>query len=176
MRILRILQILLVACAAAFAIAAPASAETFPALTGRVVDEADILDPATRSALAAILAGLEEKTSDQIVVATVPSLQGDSIEVYANRLANRWGLGQKDKNNGVLLLVAPSERKVRIEVGYGLGSTLTDGVAKYIIDQAILPRFRSGDMTGGVTAGITDIVAVLSGDAESWKQRAAAAQ
>ncbi|HEY1585317.1 MAG TPA: TPM domain-containing protein [Polyangia bacterium] len=176
MRILRPLQVLLVALVAAFAVAAPAAAETFPALTGRVVDEANILDPATRSATGTLLAGLEQKTTHQVVVATVPSLQGDSIEVYANRLFREWQLGQKTRHNGVLLLVAPTERKVRIEVGYGLEGTLTNAVAKYIIDQAIVPRFRSGDVAGGVTAGVTDIVAVLSGDAEQWKQRAAGAR
>jgi uncharacterized protein len=173
MRVLRKIQILLFALFAALAVAAPATAETFPTLTGRVVDAADILDQPTRSAIAAMLTTLEEKTTDQLVVATVTSLQGESIEVYANRLANRWALGQKDKNNGVLVLVAPTERKVRIEVGYGLEVTLTNAVAKYIIDQSMLPRFRAGDMAGGVANGVGDIVSVLIGDAEEWKRRAA---
>ena len=176
MRMLRHLHILLVALVAALAIAAPAAAATFPALTGRVVDEANILDPATRSAAVTLLASLEQRTTDQVVVATVPSLEGNSIEVYANRLFNQWRLGRKERNNGVLLLVAPTERKVRIEVGHGLGRTLTDAVAKDIIERAIVPRFRTGDMAGGVTAGVADIVAVLSGDAETWKQRAAGVQ
>jgi uncharacterized protein len=172
MRALRTIRVLLLALAAALAVAAPASAETFPTLTGRVVDAADILDQPTRSAIAAMLATLEEKTTDQVVVATVTSLQGQSIEVYANRLANRWALGHKDKNNGVLLLVAPSERKVRIEVGYGLESTLTNAIAHEIIERSIVPRFRAGDMAGGVANGVGDIVAVLSGGAKAWKLRA----
>jgi uncharacterized protein len=176
MRILRNVQILLVALFAALAVAAPAAAETFPSLTGRVVDAADILDLPTRSAIAAMLTTLEEKTTDQFVVATVTSLQGQSIEVYANRLANRWAIGQKDKNNGVLLLVAPTERKVRIEVSYGLESTLTNSIAQEIIDQTIVPRFRAGDMAGGVANGVGDIVNVLIGGVEAWKQRAARQQ
>jgi len=176
MRTLRKMQILLFALFAAFAVAAPASAETYPTLTGRMVDAADILDMPTRSAIATMLATLEEKTTDQFVVATVTSLQGQSIEVYANRLANRWALGQKDKNNGVLLLVAPNERKVRIEVGYGLESTLTNAIAQEIIDQTMLPRFRTGDMAGGVANGVGDIVALLTGGIAAWKQRAARPQ
>ena len=161
MRTLRTVRIFVFTLLAAFAVAASATAETYPTLTGRVVDAADILDRPTRSAIAAMLTTLEEKTTDQFVVATVTSLQGQSIEVYANRLANRWALGQKDRNNGVLLLVAPSERKVRIEVGYGLERTLTNQIAQEIIDQTIVPRFRVGD-----------IVAVLTGGLEAWKQRA----
>jgi uncharacterized protein len=176
MRILRTIQMLVFALVTALAVAAPAAAETFPTLTGRVVDAADILDPPTRSAIASLLTTLEEKTTDQFVVATVNSLQGQSIEVYANRLANRWEIGQKDKNNGVLLLVAPTERKVRIEVGYGLESTLTNAIAQEIIDQTIVPRFRAGDMAGGVASGVGDIVTVLTGGAEAWKQRAARSQ
>jgi uncharacterized protein len=176
MHTLRKIQILLFALFTAFAVAAPAAAETFPTLTGRVVDAADILDPPTRSAIATLLTTLEQKTTDQFVVATVTSLQGESIEVYANRLHNRWALGQKDKNNGVLLLVAPTERKVRIEVGYGLESTLTNAIAQEIIDQTIVPRFRAGDMAGGVVSGVGDIVTVLTGGAAAWKQRAATAR
>lgn len=173
MHMLRAIHILLFALLAAFAIAAPAAAETFPSLTGRVVDAADILDPRTRSAIATMLTTLEEKTTDQFVVATVTSLQGQSIEVYANRLANRWAIGQKDRNNGVLLLVAPSERKVRIEVGHGLENTLTNAIAQEIIDHTIVPRLHAGDIAGGVAHGVGDIVAVLTGGAEAWKQRAA---
>jgi uncharacterized protein len=171
MHTLRKIQVLLFALLTAFALAAPAAAETFPTLTGRVVD-ADILDPPTRSAIAGMLTTLEQKTTDQFVVATVTSLQGQSIEVYAKRLANRWKLGQKDKNNGVLLLVAPSEREVCMHVGYGLESTLTKRIAQEIIDQTIVPRFRAGDMAGGVANGVGDIVTVLTGGAAAWKQHA----
>jgi uncharacterized protein len=153
---------LVIACAAAFSMIAPAAAENFPTLSGRVVDQANILDQATRSSLDALLANLEAKTTDQVVVATVTSLDGDSIEVYASRLFNRWGLGRNDKNNGVLLLVAPTERKVRIEVGRGLESRLTDAAAKRIIDNSLVPHFRAGDMAAGVILGARDIVATLS--------------
>ncbi len=162
MRMLRNIRAFVVALVAAFAIVAPAAAETFPALSGRVVDAANILDQETRSSLDALLANLEAKTTDQVVVATVPSLRGHSIEAYATVLFNRWGLGQKDKNNGVLLLVAPTERKVRIEVGRGLEGRLTDATAKRIIDDSMVPHFRTGDMAAGVTLGVRDIVATLS--------------
>ena len=176
MRILRTIQALLAVVLTAFVVAAPVAAETYPTLTGRVVDAADILDQPIRSAIATMLTTLEQKTTNQFVVATVTSLQGQSIEVYANRLANRWALGQKSKNNGVLLLVAPTERKVRIEVGYGLESTLTNAIAQEIIDQTIVPRFRAGDMAGGVANGVGDIVALLTGGIAAWKQRAARPQ
>ena len=176
MHTLRKIKILLLVLLTALALTAPAAAETFPTLTGRVVDAADILDLPTRSAIATMLTTLEEKTTDQFVVATVTSLQGQSIEVYANRLFKRWELGQKDKNNGVLLLVAPTERKVRIEVGYGLESTLTNAIAQAIIDESLVPRFRAGDMAGGVASGVGHIVSVLTGGAAAWKQRPAPAR
>jgi uncharacterized protein len=162
----------LVACLICGA-SALAQTMTFPALTGRVVDEAGILDAGTRSALTANLAGLESKTTDQLVVATVRSLQGTSVEDYGNRLFRAWTLGQSGKNNGVLLLVAPNERKVRIEVGYGLEGTLPDAVSKLIIENGILPRFRANDFAGGITRGVDDVIQVLTGDAAEWKQRAA---
>ena len=151
----------------------PAFALDFPALTGRVVDEAGILDPAARAALTEKLAALEAKTTDQLVVVTLKSLQGTSIEDFGVQLGRRWQIGQKDKNNGVLLIVVPSERRVRIEVGYGLEGTLTDAVSRLIIENAILPRFRVNDFPGGIARGVDDIISVLTGDAEEWKQRAA---
>jgi uncharacterized protein len=162
-----------VALVAAVALALPAAAQTFPALSGRVVDAAGILDLATRASLAERLATLDAETTDQVVIATVPSLDGLTVETYANRLFRAWRLGRKDKNNGVLLLVAPGERKVRIEVGYGLEGTLTDAVAKLIIADAILPRFKAGDMPGGIVRGVDGLVAVLGGDAADWQRRAA---
>jgi uncharacterized protein len=153
--------------------ALPALALTFPALTGRVVDEANILDPAQRAALTQKLADLEAKSTDQVVVVTLKSLQGTSIEDYGYQLGRHWQIGQKDKNNGVLLIVAPNERKVRIDVGYGLEGTLTDLVANFIIQNSILPRFRANDYPGGITRGVDDIIQVLTGDAEEWKLRAA---
>jgi len=154
-------------------VALPALALTFPTLTGRVVDEANILDAAQRAALTQKLADLEAKSTDQVVVVTLKSLQGTSIEDYGYQLGRHWQIGQKDKNNGVLLIVAPNERKVRIEVGYGLEGTLTDLVSNFIIQNSILPRFRANDYPGGITRGVDDIIQVLTGDAEEWKQRAA---
>jgi uncharacterized protein len=150
-----------------------AAALEFPTLSGRVVDEANILDPATRAALNDKLATLETKTTDQLVVVTLKSLQGTSIEDYGVELGRRWRIGQKDKNNGVVLIVAPNERKVRIEVGYGLEGTLTDAVSRLIIENAIIPRFRANDFPGGINRGVDDIVSVLTGDAAEWQQRAA---
>jgi len=151
----------------------PAFALDFPTLTGRVVDEANVLDAAARSELTDKLAALEAKTSDQLVVVTLKSLQGTSIEDFGVQLGRRWQIGQKDKNNGVLLIVVPSERQVRIEVGYGLEGALTDAVSRLIIENAIVPRFRAGDFPGGINRGVDDIISVLTGDAEEWKQRAA---
>jgi uncharacterized protein len=157
----------------AFLFAAAAFALTFPSLTGRIVDEAGILDTGSRTALEQKLAGLESKSTTQLVVVTLKSLQGTSIEDYGYQLGRAWQIGQKGKNNGALLIVAPNERKVRIEVGYGLEGSLTDAVTKLIIENAILPRFRTSDFAGGVTRGVDDIIAVLTGHAEEFKQRAA---
>src|SRR5205823_14494773 len=157
----------------AFFLVLSAAALDFPALSGRVVDEANILDQTTRAALNQKLTDLETKTTDQLVVVTLRSLQGTSIEDFGVQLGRRWQIGQKGTNNGVLLIVAPSERKVRIEVGYGLEGTLTDAITRLIIENAILPRFRANDFPGGITRGADDIISVLTGDAEEWKQRAA---
>ena len=155
---------------------APACAQTFPQLSGRVVDEAQILDASTRAALTQKLADLEAKTTDQLVVVTVRSLQGLAIEDFGVRLGRQWQIGQKDKNNGVLLIVAPTDRKVRIEVGYGLEGVLPDAVASFIIQQSILPRFRANDFAGGIVRGVDDVFSALTGDAAEWKARAARAQ
>jgi uncharacterized protein len=154
-------------------IAVPATSE-FPALSGRVVDDAGVLDAATRESLRAKLAAFEAKTTHQLVVATVKSLNGNSVEEYANRLFRRWQLGQRGKNNGVLLLHAPAERKIRIEVGYGLEGTLTDAMTKFITQNAIAPRFKANDFGGGLTRGVDDIIKVLDGGAEEFKQQVAA--
>ncbi|MBI3703068.1 MAG: TPM domain-containing protein [Rhizobiales bacterium] len=144
-----------------------------PALTGRVVDQANIIAADTRDALTGKLADLEAKSGIQLVVATVASLEGQEIEPYANQLFRSWKLGEKTKNNGVLLLVAPNQRKVRIEVGYGLEGTLTDALSKVIIVNAIAPRFKEGDFGGGIARGVDDIVTVLTTDASEWQQRPA---
>src|SRR5258705_13834608 len=146
-------------------------AANFPALTGRIVDQANVIPAATRNALEAKLAELEAKSGIQLVVATVSSLDGQEIEPYANELFRTWKLGEKAKNNGALLLIAPNERRVRIEVGYGLEGTLTDALSKIIIANAIAPRFKVGDFDGGVSRGVDDIIAVLTTDAAEWQQR-----
>ena len=141
------------------------SSLTFPPLTGRVVDEAGLLSPADRASLTMSLADLEAKTTDQLVVVTLKSLQGTTIEDYGYQLGRHWGIGQKDKDSGALLIVAPIERKVRIEVGYGLEGTLTDAATKLIIENAILPAFRTGNFAGGIKSGTNLIIQLLRGDA-----------
>jgi uncharacterized protein len=153
--------------------AASASALDFPPLTGRVVDQAGILNADIRGDLADKSKDLEEKSGIQLVVATVTSLQGSDIETYANELFRTWKLGQAQKNNGVLLLVAPNEHKVRIEVGYGLEGTLTDAVASVIISSAIVPRFKTGDFPGGIERGVGGILDVLGGDTADWQPQPA---
>ena len=154
------------------AFATSAFALTFPALTGRVVDEAGILDPAAKAALEQKLADFETKTTGQLVVVTLKSLQGTSIEDYGYQLGRHWQIGQKGKNSGAILIVAPNERKVRIEVGYGLEGTLTDAVSKLIIENSIIPRLRANDFAGGIGRGVDDIIQAASTDSEEWKARA----
>lgn len=145
-------------------------AANFPALTGRIVDQANVIPAETRAAIEPKLADLEAKSGIQLVVATVSSLDGEEIEPYANELFRTWKLGEKTKNNGVLLLVAPKEHRVRIEVGYGLEGTLTDALSKIIITNAILPRLKTGDFGGGVSRGVDDIITVLTTDSSEWQQ------
>ena len=147
------------------------AAASFPPLTGRVVDQANILSPVTVADLERKLADLEQKSRIQLVVATVPSLDGVEIEPYANGLFRAWKLGDAKDNNGALLLVAPKERRVRIEVGYGLEGTLTDAVSSIIISNAIAPRFKAGDFNGGVTRGVDDIITALTTDSAEWKPK-----
>jgi uncharacterized protein len=136
----------------------------FPKLTGRVVDAANILSVATRSRIDALSADHEHWTGEQVVVVTIKSLQGYSIEDFGYQLGRYWGIGQALRNNGVLLIVAPHERKVRIEVGYGLEATLTDAQSRLIIEQSILPAFRRGDFDSGVLDGFDAILRVLGGN------------
>jgi uncharacterized protein len=142
---------------------------TLPALTGRVVDEAHVLSPVTKASLEGKLADLEAKSTIQLVVATVSSLDGQDIESYANALFRQWKLGQAGKNNGVLFVIAPHEHKMRIEVGYGLEGVLTDATSSLIIANAAAPRFKAGDYDGGVTRAVEDIVTALTTDASDWK-------
>ena len=156
--------------------ALPALADpTFPPLTGRVVDQAQVLSPDAERELTDKLENLETATGRQLVVATVPSLQGYPIEDYGYRLGRTWGIGQKDKDDGVILLVAPNERKVRIEVGYGLEPVLTDALSSVIIQSVILPKFRDGDLPGGIVAGTDALVEQLGLPADQAKARVAEA-
>ena len=141
-----------------------ASEPKFPPLTGRVVDDAGVLDTWTQSELTDMLAAHEGATGEQVVVVTLDSLQGYTIEDYGYQLGRHWGIGQKGKNNGVLLIVAPKEHKVRIEVGYGLEGTLTDAISRTIIENYILPSFKRGDFNAGVLAGTTSMLQVLGGN------------
>jgi uncharacterized protein len=148
--------------------AAWAAEPNYPALTGRVVDEAGVLSASTRSGLAEMLAQHERASSgQQVVVVTLKSLQGLSIEDFGYQLGRHWGIGKKDKNTGALLIVAPNEHKVRIEVGYGLEGTLTDALSRTIIERDIVPAFKRGDLNGGVLAGTAAILRVLGGDASA---------
>jgi uncharacterized protein len=147
-----------------------ALAQTFPALTGRVVDAARILKPEDVAALDAKLKTFEDQTSAQVVVATVPDLEGHAVEDYANRLFRQWKLGDQKANSGVLLLVAPKERKVRIEVGYGLEGTLTDALSSVVVTSAIVPKFKTGDFAGGIIAGTDGILGILNGDGADWQR------
>jgi uncharacterized protein len=146
---------------------AQAAGLSFPPLTGRVVDQAGILSPGAEQTLSAELEAHERSTSQQVVVATIASLEGSDIAEYGVELGRAWGIGQKDKNTGVILLVAPNERAVRIEVGYGLEGTLTDATSRLIIENAILPQFRAGNMEAGILAGARSILGVLRGDPDA---------
>lgn len=153
-----------------------ASAQTFPPLTGRVVDAAHILPADVAARLDQKLAALEQQSQRQVVVATLPDLQGYEISDYGYRLGRAWGIGDKQRNDGALLIVAPKERKVRIEVGYGLEPVLTDGLSTIIIQQQILPRFKAGDMPGGIEAGTDAIIRQLQLPPEEAQKIAAQAQ
>jgi len=135
---------------------------SLPALTGRVVDDADLLTPEAEQTLTRRLAALEQLNSDQFVVVTVKSLGGETIEDFSQRLGNVWGIGQKTLNKGVLLVVAPTEHKVRIAVGYGLESVLTNALCQSIIDQKIIPHFKNGEMQLGILAGADAILQHLT--------------
>lgn len=147
----------------------------FPQLTGRVVDDAHILSDATRQELTARLAALEAKTSRQLVVVTLPTLQGYEISDYGYRLGRAWGIGQARLNNGALFIIAPNEHRTRIEVGYGLEPILTDAMSSFIIQTRVLPAFRKGDFNAGVVAGTDALITQLSLDTSTAEKRAAAA-
>ena len=162
-------------------IGSPAFAQEFPKLTGRVVDQANLLNPAQEAALTAKLEGLETRTNRQLVVATLNSLEGYEISDYGYRLGRQWALGQdgkgeSEKDNGAILIIAPNERKMRIEVGYGLEPVLTDGLSSSIVRNDITPAFKAGDFPGGINAGVDRIVTQLELPADEALKVAAAAK
>ena len=168
---LRVVFALALAAVAALLPPPARAAANFPALSGRVVDQAQVLSAGERAALDGKLADLESKSGIQLVVATVASLDGEEIEPYANALFRAWKLGEANKNNGVLFLIAPKEHRVRIEVGYGLEGTLTDATSSLIIANAVAPRFKAGDYDGGVARGVDDIITVLTTDSADWQKK-----
>ncbi len=151
------------------------AAPTFPALTGRVVDDAHVLSPQIQADLTQRLAVLEQQTSRQLIVVTLPSLQGYDIADYGYQLGRAWGVGQKGLNNGTLFIVAPTEHKVRIEVGYGMEGVLTDAMTNVILQRAVTPKFRAGDINGGVWEGTQALIQQMSLDPSTAEQRAAQA-
>ncbi len=133
----------------------------FPVLTGRIVDQARLLSQSDKATLTTTLASHEQRTGNQIVIVTLSSLEGHDIADYGYQLGRHWGIGKADRNNRALLIIAPNERKVRIEVGYGLEGTLTDARSHQIIQQQILPQFKSGDFPSGIRQGATAIIATI---------------
>lgn len=158
--------------------AVAARAQDVPYLMGRVNDYADILSSRTISELNSELKYFEDSTSNQVVVLTINNLGGANLEEYSVKVAETWKLGQKGKDNGVLLLVVKDDRKIRIEVGYGLEGTLTDALCSVIIQREILPKFRNGDYNSGVKAGVASILGAINGTftaergtANTWNSR-----
>ena len=171
----RFLAVLLLALVA---LAAPASAQTFPPLTGRVVDQADLLRPEQEIDISSKSAALEAQTRRQFVVATVKSLEGYEISDYAYRLGRAWGIGQKQEDDGVILLVAPNERKVWITTGYGAGAFLTDAMSGVIVREKIIPEFKKNppDYGAGITAGAEAIIQQMELPADQAQANIAKAQ
>lgn len=152
-----------------------AGAQEFPALTGRVVDAANILSPAQEISLDAKLTRLEQQSQHQLVIVTIADLKGYDIADYGFRLGDHWGIGDKGRDDGALLIVAPNERKLRIEVGYGLEGVLTDALSGRIIRNTIVPHFKQGDYPGGIAAGTDELVRILMLPPEEAKKLAAQA-
>lgn len=175
MPLIRSLGALLLALLAAL-LPALGHAQTFPPLTGRVVDAAHVLPADVAARLDQKLAALETQSQRQLVVVTLQDLQGYEISDYGYRLGRAWGIGDKQRNDGALLIVAPKERKVRIEVGYGLEPVLTDGLSTIIIQQQVLPQFKAGDMPGGIEAGVDAIIHQLQLPPEEARKIAAQAR
>jgi len=161
----------------ALAISLPAeAAPTFPALTGRVVDQADVIPAQVENELSARLEGLEASTSRQLVIVTIASLQGYEIEDYGYQLGRAWGIGEARKDTGILFIVAPNERRVRIEVGYGLQPVLTDALSNAILREEVLPSLRDGETAAGIVAGADALIEQLSLPADEALARARAVE
>ena len=157
----RLWPVLFIALLASFAAFA---APQFPELTGRVVDNGEFLSPAAEQRISQQLQAHEQATTNQVVVVTLPDLQGYAIEDFGYQLGRHWGIGQKGEDNGVLLIVAREERKMRIEVGYGLEGTLTDAISSNIVNTVITPAFKQGQFEAGISQGVTAIIAALGGE------------
>ena len=155
-----LLTLLLLLPVAAWAQSSP----EFPELSGRVVDRADMLSPEVEARLTQMLEAHEDASTEQVVVVTLPDLQGYPIEDFGYQLGRHWGIGQEDEDNGALLIVAEEERAIRIEVGYGLEGRLTDAQSAVIINQAISPAFRQGDFQAGIVNGAAAMIQVLGGE------------
>ena len=162
------------------ALALPAQAQDFPPRPdGPIHDGSDLIPPAEEAAMDARLREFNARTGNAVIVATVPSLGGESVERYSTKLFETWGIGGAERDAGVLLLVAPNERQMRIEVGYGLHPYITDILSGRIIRNDITPHFKAGDMAGGIEAGVDAIVAQLElapEDAKAIAEAAAAAE
>jgi uncharacterized protein len=168
LRLRAIVLLLAAVFAASFSVAAP----NFPPLTGRVVDAANLLTSDVKTILENRLRDYEEQSGHQVAIATVSSLEGYDIRDYGNQLFRKYALGDKTRNDGVLVLVAPTEHKVSIEVGYGLEGDLTDAMSRIIIENAMIPKFKTGDWAGGLYAGIDDIQKVVGGQGDQVVKQA----
>ena len=142
-------------------IATPLAAQEFPELSGRVVDAADIIPADVEAQLTEKLEALETQSQRQLVVATIPDLQGYDEQTFTYQMGREWGIGDAERNDGIILMVAPNERRVRIEVGYGLEGIMTDAMSSLIIQNAIIPRFKADDYPGGIVAGSDAIIQQL---------------
>lgn len=167
---------LLIALLALLWAGSAAAQPAFPKLAGRVTDAANILDPAAEARIEAKLKQFEDETTHQFVVATIPDLQGYDIADYGYQLGRAWGIGDKARNDGVLLIVAPAERRMRLEVGYGLEGGLTDALGSIIIQRDITPSFKAGDFAGGIEKGVDAVVAQLKLPPEEAARNVAAAE
>jgi uncharacterized protein len=158
-----VLRALLLVAVAVGGLASSAAALDVPPLTGRIVDNAHLLPEPLVKTLSDDLAAHEARTGNQVALLTLPSLEGEPLEEFSHRVATTWKLGHKGTDNGVLVLVVPGDRKVRIEVGYGLEGTLTDVKSSRIIREEMVPRFKDGDFPGGITAGVKAVLGTIEG-------------